>query len=64
MNDWTTAELPADKLVIGTCSLCGGRVTIFQFWASSEVQVAICERCGARERKPEHGPIIDMVPKP
>ena len=41
---------------IGTCSLCGGRVSLPMH---SVDQTPRCERCGAVPKTP-HGPVIEM----
>lgn len=48
--------------VIGTCSLCGGRVTLPEFWWGTTPPVPTCECCGGV--KADHGPVIDMKPAP
>jgi len=45
---------------IGTCSICGGRVSVPTIWHGIIPPVPQCESCGATQRSP-HGPIIDMV---
>lgn len=46
--------------VVGTCSICGGRVTVpLVFW-SVVPPVPTCESCGAVEAS--HGPVIPMQP--
>ena len=42
---------------IGTCSICGGRVTAPNMMVNP---VARCESCGATQAP--HGPVIPMVP--
>lgn len=44
---------------IGTCSLCGGPVTLPLAWYSVTPPVATCSRCGAVQA--QHGPVIPMV---
>lgn len=51
-----------DKMAIGTCSLCGGRVVVDSVHMSVVPPTPTCERCGAV--KAEHGPVIDMTPAP
>ena len=46
--------------VLGTCSLCGGPVTIPRTFHSVSAPVPTCKRCGATKRG--HGPVIDMEP--
>lgn len=44
---------------IGTCSRCGGRVSVPSNWMSVVPAVPTCEGCGARPVAP-HGPVIEM----
>lgn len=47
------------RMCIGTCSLCGGRVSVHQGpWMSIVPPTANCESCGAE--KAEHGPVVEM----
>lgn len=48
---------------IGTCSLCGGAVTVPSLWGGIIPPTPTCSRCGAVPREP-HGPVIPMQPKP
>lgn len=50
------------KRVVGTCSLCGGPVTVPTVWWSVFPPVPHCERCGAMPKK-GFGPVIDMEPR-
>lgn len=45
--------------IIGTCSLCGGAVTLPMM---STHPVASCARCGAKPKTP-YGPTVEMDPK-
>lgn len=47
------------KTIIGTCSVCGGNVTVHTNWMCVVPDVPKCESCGARKAA---GPVIDMVP--
>ncbi len=49
-------------LVIGTCSVCGGRVLVPSVWWGVIPPVPTCESCHATARS--HGPVIDMLPAP
>jgi len=49
------------SITIGTCSECGGRVTIPRIWMSVIPAIPSCEHCGAIPAEP-HGPIIKMKP--
>ncbi len=46
------------KRVIGTCSECGGRVTLPTDWMSVDPPIPECESCGAVAASP--GPVIKM----
>lgn len=50
------------KEVLGTCSLCGGRVTLPDAWMSVNPPVPTCESCHATQKS--HGPVIEMTPRP
>lgn len=43
---------------IGTCSICGGRVTVPHAWGAVIPPTPTCERCGATSAA--HGPVIPM----
>ena len=45
---------------IGTCSLCGGQVTLPTIWYGVTPPTATCSKCGATEAK--NLPIITMRP--
>lgn len=47
--------------VIGTCSICGGRVTLPSIWHGVIPPVPTCEGCGGTKR--DHGPVIEMQPR-
>lgn len=51
-----------NKQCIGTCSNCGGQVTVPTIYWSVIPPVPTCESCGATARP--HGPVIDMNPSP
>lgn len=44
---------------IGTCSICGGRVTVPTHWSATIPPTPTCESCGAV--KAGHGPVIQMT---
>lgn len=53
---------PANMQVIGTCSICGGRVLQYvMLHIVGPFPPARCERCGGEEEK-QHGPVIPMRP--
>ena len=43
---------------IGTCSICGGRVTVPHIWGGAIPPTPTCESCGAMAAS--HGPVIEM----
>lgn len=47
-----------NKQTVGTCSICGGQVTIDTIFWSIVPPVPTCERCGATAK--QHGPVIEM----
>jgi hypothetical protein len=47
---------------IGTCSICGGAVTVPGIWGAIVTPVPTCSGCGATKRE-SHGPVIDMQPR-
>ena len=49
------------NVTIGTCSRCGGRVSIPSNWMATTPAIPKCEGCGASKANP-HGPVIDMDP--
>ena len=42
---------------LGTCSVCGGRVTVPEAWYSTKPPIPRCESCGATVKQP-YGPIL------
>ena len=46
---------------VGTCSICGGRVTVPTICHCIYPPVPSCEACGATAAE-VHGPVIDMKP--
>lgn len=44
---------------IGTCSLCGGAVTLPTVWLGIVPPTPTCSTCGATPKQ-AHGPVIDM----
>lgn len=49
--------------VVGKCGLCGGRVTVPDFWLSVVPPVPSCERCGAAVDDTAFLPTLPMRPK-
>lgn len=47
-----------NEQTVGSCSLCGGAVTLPLVWHCVVPPVATCSRCGAVEAA--HGPVIPM----
>lgn len=50
------------KKTVGTCSSCGGRVTVPVAWMSVKPPRPSCESCGAYAKQ-DHGPVVPMEPK-
>lgn len=50
------------KQIIGTCGICGGRVTVPSPYWSVIPPVPSCESCGAQVA--QHGPVLPMNPAP
>lgn len=48
---------------IGTCSRCGGRVSVPTIWHGVVPPIPTCESCGATKAQP-HGPVVPMDPAP
>ena len=46
---------------VGTCSECGGRVTLPEAWMSTKPPIPSCEKCGATQAQP-YGPVVKMRP--
>lgn len=44
--------------IIGTCSICGGRVTVPHIWGGVTPPTPTCDHCGATAAA--HGPVIPM----
>lgn len=43
---------------VGTCSICGGRVSVPAVWHGTVPPTPTCESCGAV--KADHGPVVPM----
>ena len=48
-------------MVVGSCSLCGGRVTVPDDWCCMYPPTPTCESCGAEAAN--NGPVIEMIPR-
>lgn len=48
---------------VGTCSICGGPVSVPSVWYGVTPPVPTCEHCGA-VRQDSYGPVIPMKPAP
>jgi hypothetical protein len=48
--------------VVGTCSVCGGAVTVPAVWCGVFPPTPTCSACGAEAAS--HGPVIPMKPRP
>jgi hypothetical protein len=54
----------SEKIVIGTCSLCGGPVEQYAYlFIVGPFPPAECRSCGAKEKQ-GHGPVIPMTSMP
>lgn len=51
-----------DQQIIGTCSLCGGAVTVPSLWWGVVPPIPTCTRCGAVQQE-SYGPVIPMKPQ-
>lgn len=51
--------IPLGHAVIGTCSLCGGPVTVPSVWMGLIPPTPTCSSCGAT-KKAAYGPVIHM----
>lgn len=51
------------NLSVGTCSICGGRVTVPELWAATVPPIPACESCGATKKQP-HGRVVELEPRP
>lgn len=47
---------------IGTCSLCGGAVTVPDIWLGINPPTPTCSSCGAVPIE-AHGPVLPMQPR-
>lgn len=47
--------------VVGTCSICSGRVSVPEIWFGVIPPVPKCEKCGARATE-DYGPVVQMKP--
>jgi len=52
----------SEIMILGTCSICGGPVTIPKFWNSQIPPVPSCNNCGATKKQPHYGAKIEMEP--
>jgi len=50
------------ETTIGTCSICGGRVSVPTAWMAIIPPTPTCRSCGAVAAS--HGPIVPMRPAP
>lgn len=48
--------------IVGTCSICGGAVTVPLAWWGIFPPTPTCSSCGAVEASP-HGPVVEMRPR-
>jgi hypothetical protein len=61
MNVFPTQTVYPGKVVIGSCSICGGPVLVHKNWFCTIPDVPTCGHCGATKAD-THGPVIPMVP--
>ena len=47
-------------MIIGTCSLCGGAVSVPDVWYGTVPAIPTCSSCGATKDNP-YGPVINMT---
>jgi hypothetical protein len=47
---------------VGTCSICGGRVSVPDHWMGIYPPIPTCDSCGAHMKEP-HGPVVEMEPR-
>ena len=50
----------SDAKIIGTCSKCGGPVTVAAFWCEDFPPIPECMSCGRKKTIEPYGPVIDM----
>lgn len=62
MNVFPTQTVYPGKVVIGSCSICGGPVLVHEVWHCTIPDVPTCGNCGAIKAD-NHGPVIPMVPR-
>jgi hypothetical protein len=46
---------------VGTCSICGGRVSVPDIWMGIYPPIPQCDSCHAMQTQP-HGPVVPMTP--
>lgn len=46
---------------VGTCGVCGGRVSVPAAWYATVPPVPVCEACGRQAARP-WGPVVEMAP--
>lgn len=57
-NEWEWKKIPPGHTSIGSCSCCGGPVTVPSLWMGVVPPVPTCCRCGATP-KSVPGPVIE-----
>lgn len=63
MNSLPSQYIPDDKVLVGTCSQCGGPVCVHKTWICVVPDVPCCLWCGASAKVPNNfGPVIPMNP--
>lgn len=51
-----------NSIIVGTCGICSGPVTVPRIYHSTQRPVPTCEHCGATT-KPDYGKILPMTPQ-
>lgn len=49
-------------IILGKCSICGGRVTVPEIYWSTVPPTPKCKKCGAVATQ-NYGPVIPMTPR-
>lgn len=55
--------IPVDHVIVGTCGICGGPVTLPRIWGGVNLPPKTCATCGATAKE-SYGPILPMSPGP
>jgi hypothetical protein len=49
--------------IVGTCSACGGAVTMSSTWFGTQPQIPSCRSCHGTPKNP-YGPVVEIQPGP